>query len=291
MILHVAIITQSPAVSFRESTNQQSTQKAAEGILIGVRKGGTGAILRFLAINPRIKIHPGEVLFLIDDELYRKGMEWHIKEMPFTTPGEISFEKSADYFTDPKVPERIRQINPKQKLLLTFRDPVIRLVSEHYFLLRRCTLGKSVSYCKVYGNKTLDEIYIRRNPHTGAKEVNTEYEPMMRSLYHVHLKRWFAIFPREQILIIDGDNFAKNNPAGPLRKVEEFLGVEPFIKESMFYHDDDKGFYCPVESGCIENKGHSYAYPSQDAIDILRRYFKPHNEKLFEMLGYRYHWK
>ncbi|ELU04474.1 hypothetical protein CAPTEDRAFT_64938, partial [Capitella teleta] len=261
-------------------------QKAPEGILIGVRKGGTGAILRFLAMNPRIRIYPGEIMFFIRDELYELGSEWYIKKMPFTAQNEISFEKSADYFTEPNVPERIWQMNPKQKILLTLRDPVIRLVSEHYFHLRRCTFGKSLPYCARYANQTLDEIYIR----PGTREVNEDYKPFTRSLYHDHLKRWFDIFPREQILIIDGENFAKNNPAGPLRTMEEFLGVEPYITEDMFYRDDAKGFYCPVETGCIEGKGHSNAPPSQETIEILREYFKPHNEKLYELLGYQFEW-
>lgn len=273
--------------SRREKLNNSNyTRKFPEGILIGVRKGGTGALIRFLALNPKIQTNPGEMKFFNTRD-YNKGIEWYRQQMPLTSPDEISFEKSPDYFTDPYAPKRIRMMNSKQKLILVLRDPVNRLVSEHYFHLRRLENGQSMGYLKFYGKekKSFDDIAITRNG-----EIRLSYDPLYRSIYVNYLPLWFKHFDRKQILIIDGDRFIIENPAKALQKIEKFLGVPNYIKDDMFYFNETKGFYCPTSTGCVEGKGHTDPPPLNSTVEILRDFYKPHNERLYQLLGYRFSW-
>ena len=41
-----------------------------------------------------------------------------------------------------------------------------------------------------------------------AGRVRPDYPPVARSTYHTHLAAWLAVFPRKQILVVDGDRSA-----------------------------------------------------------------------------------
>lgn len=53
--------------------------------------------------------------------------------------------------------------------------------------------------------------------------VNESYRPISISMYHLHLHRWLEVFPREQILIVNGDRLI-DDPVSQLKKIESFLG-------------------------------------------------------------------
>ena len=50
--------------------------------------------------------------------------------MPFSTPDQLTVEKSPSYYVTPEVPERVWAMNPAVQLVLIVRDPVTRLLSD-----------------------------------------------------------------------------------------------------------------------------------------------------------------
>lgn len=56
------------------------------------------------------------------------------------------------------------------------------------------------------------------------------YRPIAISLYHAYLHRWLEVFPREQILVVNGDQLIED-PVPQLRRIEKFLGLEHKIGE------------------------------------------------------------
>ncbi|ELT92537.1 hypothetical protein CAPTEDRAFT_186899 [Capitella teleta] len=91
-----------------------SRRKRAKPTLIpvGVRKGGRGAINRFLALNPRISTLGNEA----------EGEQWYLKRLPEMANREVLFEKTPDYFNFDFVPGRIKKFHPEQKMLVMLRD-------------------------------------------------------------------------------------------------------------------------------------------------------------------------
>ena len=77
------------------------------------------------------KVKPAEPHFFNRDRAYNKGVRLYLKYMPISEPGQITFEKTPNYFVDPGVPERIQKFNSSIRLLLIVRDPTKRLVSEY----------------------------------------------------------------------------------------------------------------------------------------------------------------
>jgi len=53
--------------------------------------------------------------------------------------------------------------------------------------------------------------------------VNEAYRPLSISMYHVHLHRWLEVFPREQLLVVNGDRLIED-PVSQLKRIEAFLG-------------------------------------------------------------------
>ena len=83
----------------------------------------------------------------------------------------------------------------------------------------------------------LEELVFNKN------KINENYTPIIKSLYHIHMKNWLEYFPLEQIHIIDGDVFTKK-PWIEMQKVEEFLQIPPVITQKNFVFNSTKGFYC-----------------------------------------------
>ena len=85
------------------------------------------------------------------------------------------------------------------------------------------------------------------------------------------LMYWHKFFDPSQMLILDGlDEILRNrtrfkpgskvtksfvissiirqelisNPSNVISRIEDFVGVEPFLTEERFIYDEEKGFYC-----------------------------------------------
>ena len=48
--------------------------------------------------------------------------------MPVSKPGQITLEKSPEYWRTPNVPRRVKLFNPRIKLIASLRDPVTKYV-------------------------------------------------------------------------------------------------------------------------------------------------------------------
>ncbi|ELU01983.1 hypothetical protein CAPTEDRAFT_146061 [Capitella teleta] len=92
--------------------------------------------------------------------------------------------------------------------------------------------------------------------------------------------------------IINGDTFAKENPAETLIKVEKFLGLEQFSNLQDYFFSSEKGFRCAKNSGCLhDEKGHKFPPLNQTVAAKFRRYFKPFNKEFYKLTGIDFHWK
>ncbi|WAR23760.1 HS3S1-like protein, partial [Mya arenaria] len=205
-------------------------------IIIGVRKAGTRALLKYLNIHPDVVAKGAEMHFFDDDEFYTKSLEAYRKEMPPSFEGQLTVEKTPGYFTEPLVPERMYRMNSSIRLLLILREPVERLVSDYLqFAEGKITQGKP---CETFNEKVFDKY----------GNINKSYKGVSRSVYHKHLKRWTEdLFTMKQFLIIESSELVQDPPA-VMAKVEDFLGLRHYIKPRHFYFNKTKGFHC-IKSG------------------------------------------
>ena len=123
--------------------------------------------------------------------------------------------------------------------------------------------------------------------------INEKYKPVTKGIYHSHFKRWLQYFPRDQILVLNGEDYAKD-PYPILKKVELFLGLRSYIKRANVVWDDKKKFYCPKPHDRVEclggGKGVPHPHISKDILNKLRDFYRPHNKLFEEISGQTFDW-
>ncbi len=161
-----------------------TTRRLPDVVIIGAKKGGTRALLEFLKLHPKIKASGPEIHYF--DKHFAKGTDWYRSMIPAVTEEQLAMEKTPGYFHTSEAPARLLATIPRAKLLLILRDPVKRLISDYnQFRSRHLDAGKT--YPK------LEELLFRADG-----RIDTSYPPLQRSIYHIHMTKWFKHFPREQ---------------------------------------------------------------------------------------------
>lgn len=257
-------------------------KKLPQCLIIGVRKAGTRALLKYLNIHPDVVAKGAESHFFDDDEEYDKSLEYYRREMPPSFDNQITVEKTPAYFTEYEVPERVYRMNNSIKLLLILREPVERLLSD-YLQFKEGKIKQSKPF-ESFENRVIDK----------NGNINKSYKGISRSVYHKHLKHWTEdLFNLNQIFIIESTELVQK-PAAVMARVEDFLGLRHYIKPSHFYFNKTKGFYCIVqddEPKCLaESKGREHPQIDPALHKKLKDFYAPHNEKLFHMIGRDFGW-
>ncbi|XP_053875591.1 heparan sulfate glucosamine 3-O-sulfotransferase 1-like [Malaclemys terrapin pileata] len=264
--------------AFQASSLQR---RLPQGIIIGVRKGGTRALLEMLALHPQVAAARAEVHFFNREENYRRGLGWYCQQMPLSHPGQLTVEKTPGYFSSPRAPERIRAMDPAVRLLLIVRDPVERLVSDYTQILHNRRARH-----KPY--PPLEGLLLQ-----GDRGLDTRYKAIQRSLYALQLARWLAAFPSAHIHVVDGGGLIRE-PLPELRRVEQFLGLAPSLGPNNFYFNQTKGFYClraGARQRCLdESKGRPHPPIAEQLLEQLCTYFSAHNEHFFSLVGRTFNW-
>ncbi len=121
---------QSDAERHNKEDDEDVERRLPRLLIIGVRKGGTRALLEMLNLHPAIAMVPAEVHFFDKVEHYERGLDWYREQMPLSRPEQLTVEKSPSYYVTPEVPERVWAMNPAVQLILIVRDPVTRLLSD-----------------------------------------------------------------------------------------------------------------------------------------------------------------
>lgn len=273
--------------------SQPREKRLPDAIIMGVRKGGTRALLEFINMHPRVMRAKQEIHFF--DKHWSKGLEWYISQMPAVLRGQISMEKTPGYFHESGVPLKIFQTNNATKLVLIVRNPVDRLVSD-YNQFRSRNIDRGVDY------PSLESFLFTPSGH-----IDISYQPLQRSIYHYHLVRWMRYFSLDQIHIVDGDRFIKEPWVG-LAKLEKFLELPPHITRDNFYFNETKGFFCGMQTmslatlsphswtctrkTCLsKSKGRPKPPVDPETYRKLYRFFLSHNQIFFSLIQrYDFDW-
>jgi len=66
---------------------------------------------------------------------------------------------------------------------------------------------------------------------------------LLKGIYVYHLQRWLKIFPKKDILVVDGD-LLTSKPWVIMQEIQEFLNVPKLITEKHFVVNKATGFFC-----------------------------------------------
>ena len=202
--------------------------------------------------------------------------------MPPTIDGQITIEKTPSYFVTKGVPGRIYNMSKDVHLIVVVRDPVTRAVSDYTQALSKRTDVKSFEEMAFLDNAT--------------RMVDTSWGAIRIGVYAKHLERWLQHFPRHQIHFVNGEKLI-TDPAGEMAKVQDFLGLKRVITDKHFYFHATKGFPClkkPEGSGsphCLgKTKGRLHPKVDPKVLHRLKDFFRPFNQKFYQMTGIDFGW-
>ncbi|XP_049615644.1 heparan sulfate (glucosamine) 3-O-sulfotransferase 3-like isoform X2 [Syngnathus scovelli] len=258
-----------------------ATRRLPQALIIGVKKGGTRALLEFLRLHPDIRALGSEPHFF--DRHYARGLDWYRSMMPKALDGQIVMEKTPRYFVTAETPARVHAMSQEVKLIVVVRDPVTRAISDYTQII----------------SKTHDippfERLAFKNRTTG--QIDAQWSPLWIGLYAQHLERWLAWFPRGQVHLVSGERLI-SDPAGEVGKVQDFLGLQRIVTDKHFYFNKTKGFPClkkPEGSSkphCLgKTKGRTHASIDTEVMQKLRDFYKPHNQRFYQMAGQDFGWQ
>ncbi|XP_060951072.1 heparan sulfate glucosamine 3-O-sulfotransferase 3A1-like [Limanda limanda] len=270
----------SPRFAGKLSPLGEGSKKLPQALIIGVKKGGTRALLEFLRVHPDIRAVGAEPHFF--DRNYDNGLEWYRELMPKTLEGQITMEKTPSYFVTREVPARISAMSRDTKLIVVVRDPVTRAISDY-----TQTLSKKPDIPSF-------ESLTFKNRTTGL--IDTSWSAIQIGIYAKHLDNWLQYFPMGQILFVSGERLI-SDPAGELGRVQDFLGLKRIITDKHFYFNQTKGFPCLKKAEgsskphCLgKTKGRTHPNIDPEVVQRLRDFYRPFNMKFYQMTGRFFGW-
>ena len=182
------------------------------------------------------------------------------------------------YIYTPMAPERIWKMNPDMKLVVTLTDPVRRVVSAVTHILAHWDNPNATK-------ETTVQAYLGED---WKKNIDVRI-----SVYFNHVVNYLRYFPLSQIHFVDGEKL-KTAPWVEMMSLERFLGVPAVSNETQFIKNS-RGYYCrrkqDDEMRCLgKDKGREHVAISEKFYKTLEAYYKPHNQKLYDLLGRKFEW-
>lgn len=179
---------------------------------IGAQKSGSSWVYNVLCNHPALEMSvPKELDFFT--AFYDRGYEWYESHVE-NYSGKMLGEISPSYFYDSDAPERVFRYNPNAKIILCLRDPVKRLISNHFHEVRA-------------GHVTGDNILLEN-----ALKNNPAY--ILQSKFSENISRWLRWFGVDQLHIVLQERIS-SDPQSVYVELCEFLSIQPEVDTAILF--------------------------------------------------------
>jgi Sulfotransferase domain len=257
---------------------------APDFVVIGAAKAGTTSLFAWLGEHPYVvPACKKEVHFF--DYNYFRGEGWYRAHFPSRSERErfaavrgrpfLTGEASPSYLSHHWAPERLARTLPDARLLVSLRNPIERAYSQYQMSIREqeeplASFAEAIAAeerrLAPERERMLADRWYNSWP-TGC------WSYLMRSRYAEQLERWMRFFAREQFHFLTLEQLAAD-PQGTLDGVHEFLGLPAHRYAEL---------------------APAHVAPRYDTIGAAERaaladYFKPHNQRLYELVGADFGW-
>ena len=242
-------------------------------VILGAQRGGTTSLYRYLASHPQVRHAKRKEVHYFDTH-YGHGLDWYTEHFAADlAPGEITGEASPYYLYHPAVPARLRAAVPDAKLIAMLRNPVDRAYSHYLGKHRRRYDALSFEDALDAEEERLAGEEERLLTDDAAVSHNhQQFSYASRGDYAEQLERWFAAFPREQVLVLESEAFFRRTPE-VLAEVQAFLGLP----------------HAELDTGEVHHKRRYEPMRPETRARLEARFAEP-NERLAALLGTRFSW-
>jgi hypothetical protein len=274
-------------------------------LIIGAQRAGTTTFFDALRRHPdiapprsvdRAVAWDKELHFF--DEKFEKGLDWYRSFFPLKALRDvrralgrdlIAGESTPYYLFHPAVPERVASAIPDMRLVVILRDPVERAYS-HYQLMRRMgrerlsfedALDAEEERLAGERERLLVDPSFRARHHRNHSYVS-------RGLYAEQLERWLTYFPREQLLVLDVEEFFAHR-AEMYALVLDFLAVRQRDLASLKARATTASPGRPWSRRETRNRARYEPLDPAVRARLEKRFAEP-NARLFALLGREFNW-
>jgi hypothetical protein len=261
-------------------------------IIIGAAKSGTTSLYGSLTDHPFVlPCTTSDPHFQNTKEIhffssgFQRGEDWYRSHFPLeserrefeTEHGRpcLTGEASPSYISSYWAAGRIRNVLPDVRLLAVLRNPVDRAYSQ-FQMSRRQGLEPLDSFeeaTAAEADRLRPEVArLSTDPHYTSPDFGC-WSYLARSRYAEQLERWLELFPREQFLFLKAEDLFAD-PETALSTTYDYLGLPPHAPE-----------------GVSRLNSAQYEGIEPDVRAQFTEYFRPHNERLYELIGIDFGWE
>lgn len=250
-------------------------------LIIGAQKSGTSSLFYYLQQHPHVilpTVITKEVHFF--DCHYGLGENWYRGHFPLrsrldTSQVAITGEATPEYLFHPCAPLRAHQTVPKAKLVALLRNPIERAFSAYKMECKRNNETLSFAEALDAENERLAGEEARLMAEADYTSFTYTYNSYRRRGEYIdQLEKWAQHFPKENILVIQSEEFFQRT-AETFDRVLGFLGL-PAWHPPQFQN---------------VNQGDDKARIDPQIRSQLREHFKPFNERLYQWVGRDFEWQ
>ena len=252
-------------------------------IIIGAARSGTTALYDYMIKHPNIEKSTYKEIHYFNREYFR-GLNWYKLFFPskvkkfyntkFLKKKFVTGEASVLYMHHPHAPRRTFELLPKVKIIVLLRNPIDRAYSAHQYRWKK-NFKEKLDFNEAIEQ---EESFIKGEMEKMEQSDNYYSKKFYDHVYYTlgiyaeQLERWFKYFPREQFLIIKSEDFY-SEISSVFKKVLNFLNLPNFEPE----------VFRPFKS-------RQYQSMKPETREKLVEFFKPHNERLYKLLGTNFRW-
>jgi hypothetical protein len=213
------------------SVNTPVSASAANGrvpdfFIVGHPKSGTSAMYRMLRSHPQIHMPRKEPSFFVpellsDSNRYAGGIGDYMSFFAAATPEQRVGESTTWYLWSQTAASRIAQAQPQARIVAILREPASFLRSLHLQFIRS----------DVETEPDFRSALALEQPRREGKQIprNSTRPQLLAYSEHVRyveqLRRYRAVFPSEQVLVLIYEDFRADNE-GTVRQVLRFLDID-----------------------------------------------------------------
>lgn len=204
--------------------------------IVGQPKSGTSALADFLGQHPQICMSfPKEPVYFATDLIQesdafyqsRKYFEFRTEQdyaalFAHCRPGQLRGDASTPYLLSKVAASNLRMANPDMKIIIMLREPVAFMHSLHMEYLNE-TIEEEADFARALEKESLRRAGECIPPRVRCPSYLFYRE---RAKYFDQVARYYAVFPRENILVMTMEEFRHDNERHYLQAID-LLGVDP----------------------------------------------------------------
>ena len=208
-------------------------------LVIGAKRGGSTSLYRNLVRTPGVlPLFPRHAdvkgTYYFDVE-FDRGERWYRSYFPsaairdqVAVRGPVAVgEASPYYLSHPRAADRAAALVPGARIVAVLREPVARAHSHYQERVRQGieTLPTFAAAVEAEPDRLAGEVerMLEEPGYVSWSHLNFGY--LAQSDYALGLRRWLAVYPAEQVLVLRSEDFYADD-AGVLAQVRGFLGLE-----------------------------------------------------------------